>query len=164
MTDLEQPTSPQDYASGFFGADYRSIGDTAWANWADPGDKYYRVRYGHNADDSPATQQEIDEAITQWNGFTRCQRWRIRLHHEALIRKQHESGIRVFVYYHSGIPVAKRDQIKQCTDPDEFEYLGGTFAAQCAKLNQRQAGLCSKFWANGAVDVVVFGWESDFGL
>jgi hypothetical protein len=169
-SDLEQPTNPQDYASGFFAADYRNEPAAGLTNWIDPGDRFFRVKFGLNADDSPATGAQITTAINQWEGFTQCIRWRIRLHHEALLRWKHQT-LNIYVYYHSGIPKSKRNQIKACTDPGSFEYLGATFAVAKQKIEDRQVGLSLQFWPGkppnipaGAIDTVVQGWEGDFGI
>lgn len=169
MSDLEYPSGPNDYASGYFGANFNAESDSAYENWIDPGDKFFRVRGGLNADGSPATQQEIDSAVNTWeNTLNQCQRWRIRLHHEALSRWVHETNSKVFMYYHSGIPKSKKDQIKLCLDQNTFEYLGQKASDVKTKLEDRQPGLTAKFWRSthpailpGEIDVVVFGLEQD---
>jgi hypothetical protein len=170
-SDLEQPTHPSDYRSGFFGADYRNDSAAVFTNWISPGNRFFRVQSGVNADASSATDAQITTARNQWEGFTQCIRWRIRLHHTAGIRKQHETIAKLFVYYTTDIPVAKKAQIRNCLIPGEFEFLGDTFAEAKATLNAAQAGLANKFWvavpphfAAGQVDHIIAGWGADFGL
>lgn len=163
-SDFEQPTSPSDYRSGFFGGNFVSDPAGAFTNWISPGDRFFRVKYGMNFDETIATQAEIDAATSQWENMTRCERWRIRLHHEAVLRWQHGTNSKVFIYYHSGIPAAKKAQIVTCLDENTFEYLGQTSADVITKLNDRNPALLAHFWPTGVPDTAVFGWESDFGL
>lgn len=158
--DLENPTGPDDYAAGFFGLDLTNFSGTTITNWINPGDRFCRVKFATNCDGSTATPTEITNAINAWNGFTQCQRWALRLHHEALVRAKHTT-LEVWVYYFTGIPVAKKAQIVNCLNLDELYYLGDTYTAAKNKVIELKS---EAFWLNifpnDALNTVVFGWES----
>jgi len=172
LDDFERPTTPEDYRSGFFGANFTGVPQAAYENWIAPGDRWHRIISSVNADGSPANPVDIAAAEDQWqNIFGRAERWRIRLHHLAELKWPHITNDKVWVYYTSAIPAAKKPQLVEILDPGSFEFLGHTFAEMKAKLNARQANLIEKFFpgrppniAPGEPDVVVSGWEADFGV
>jgi len=157
--DLDQPAGPNDYRSGFFGADYRGYSQQTWEHWADPGNEFCKVLIGSNCDGS--TAHGVAEAISTWQNMSQCNRWRVRLFHHAMIKKVHITQPRIWAFYHTGIPASKKTAIKDCLKPSEFEYLGDTYSDACSTLNDHSAGLCDKFWTQGKMDTVVYGWESD---
>jgi hypothetical protein len=158
IEDTDNPTRPEEYRSGFFRSDFRAMSDRDFAALVSPGDVYYRALFTVNADGSRTDINERNNAVTQWNALTTCQRWAIRLHNEALIRKIQDT--KIFVYYHTGLVNTKLPAITQCKQ--ELEYLGATFAEMQTTLDADVPGSSAVIWPR--VDLVIAGWESDFGL
>lgn len=106
-------------------------------------------------------QAVIDAALSQWQGMTQTNRYRIRLHHESLVKLPHDTLDKVFVYYHTGIPLSARENIRESLT-DEFRFLGLTFQAAKNTLNGIASGLANHFWPGWVARLVVYGHESDF--
>ena len=167
--DLESPSSPADYKSGFFGLNFSNDNATQYERWIDPGEWFNRVVQRKNLDGSEPTHQELADALNQWRtGFSQTNRWRARLYHRAEILWTHITNNKVHIAYSSNIPTSKKAAIKNALDPNSLEYLGQTFADVIQKLDDRSETLAEKFWPGGNVfaprqiDVVVTGWEGDF--
>lgn len=160
QTDLSVPTSPSDYRSAFFGADFRGLDDTSYANWISPGNEFCRVWLARNCDGSSATEEQVSGALATWEAMSQCRRWRVRLHHQGLIWV-HDSQPKIEIQYYTGIPVSAKDAIVSCLVADEFEYLGSKASVVCAALNARAPDLCSHFWPTETMTPVVYGWEAD---
>lgn len=162
ITDMEQPTSPSDYESGFFSVDATSLTAGQINKWLEPGDSYFRTVNNMNANYSIPTSIEISTAKTAWNALTRCQRWGIRLHHEAIIKRKHPT-LDVWIYYHTGIPTAKKAQIDTCADSTQLEFLGSIFSeARTTVVTAKSVAFWTKFWPNNTtMDLVVVGHEGD---
>ena len=160
--DLNNPTGPGDYIDAFFAADYRSISAAAYNNWI-LGDYYHRVAYYRNADLSQPTPAEIASAVNTWdNTLTKVERWRLRIHHESLIKRE-SSTSKVWMYYFSGIPkAADRSHLEALTTPGEFEFLGRSFsAARTTIINRVNLAFWQSMWPRDTImDTVVSGWEA----
>lgn len=161
-SDTEVPSGPGDYRSGFAAANFNGLPQASYEQWIDPGDEWFRVWTRQNADGSFATQEQINGAVATWEAMSRCNRWRVRMHHQSNIRRVHENQTKIFLYYITSIPAeAATYLVANCQTPNVFEALGHRFSVACARLNEHQAGLCSKFFPGDVMDEVVFGWESD---
>src|SRR3990170_8354948 len=95
QSDME---SSQQTASGYFAANYTVLSPTLLADWISPGNKYFRTRFQVNPDQTRPTSTQINAARTEWEAFTQCQRWRIRIHHESLIKRK-QSAADIWLYY-----------------------------------------------------------------
>jgi len=160
--DLEWPTAGN-YRSGFFAADYSALSAGDVSAWITPGDRFCRVAYQRNCDDTASTTQQLRDALTEWNAFTTCERWRIRLHHQSLIRRPSTSIIRIETTYANFISASRLTEIRSCIAVGTFDYLGATFTpARSTIVGRRSAAFWREMWPDDTkMDTVVFGFESD---
>lgn len=158
--DLEDPDGQDDYRSAFFASDYRTLPDAQFVNWINPGDNWFRVRGGVNADGTIATPAEVSAAVSTWQGMTQGNRWRIRLHHQGLVWI-HDNQPKIEIAYYTGIPAHLADEIRLILVEDEFEYLGQTASQVRTKLDNRNPTLLEHFWPDRVMPTVVYGWEDD---
>lgn len=159
--DLDDPTLPGDYRSGFAAANYTNIAQTPYENWINPGNEFCRVKYHANCDESEATAQEISGALATWDAMATCYRFRIRLHHQSQIRARHDTNDKIWVYYTTSIPSSRISELRNCQIVNVFEHIGNTYSQACATLNARQAGLCAHFYPSGNMGTIMDGWETD---
>jgi hypothetical protein len=159
---LAQPSGPGDYNSGHFLMDASRIGKPNWASWFAPGDDYCRAKNGTQCDGTPADAKIVKNATNTWNAMKLCDQVRVRLYHDAQIKRIHPKDDRVAWLYTTSLPDSLDKHAKECSNPKTFEFIGGTFSAACSALDKiHNDDLCKHFWPHGVMDERVFGWEAD---
>lgn len=160
--DLENPSGPGDYASGFFGLDLRETPAQQITDWIDPGDRYCHAYKALDCDDAVPGVGVVEASTTAWNGLTQCQRWGIRLHHQSLIKHRHVT-LDVWVYYFTNIPLSKKSAIVQCLNLEELHFLGETFSeTRVTTIVLTSEAFWQNIWpTDDIMGEVILGWESD---
>jgi len=157
-SDLE---TSRDTVSGFFAADLRDLSAQQMTDWAVPGNKFYMVRFGGQTDrilgSQGPTPAQIASATTEWEGFSRALRFRIRLFHECLIKRKHPT-LEVYCMYATFIPLLSEAAIKAINTAN-FKYLGNTWSQ--AKTTFGNDAVWAQFWPSSRMDEVIFGYEED---
>lgn len=160
--DLQSPSGPGDYRSGFFAADLRGLADTPYQDWIDPGNEFCRVAHKANCDSSTATSEQLSGALATWQAMSKCNRLRLRLFHKSRLKYEHGTMAKVWVMYNTGLPVSLKDEAKLCLDPGTFEYLGDTFSSARTKIvNRTSQAFFEGFFPQNRMTTVILGWESD---
>lgn len=159
-SDMELPERPDQYRSAFILANYDALTAGQYANWLEPGNYFYRAMNHHNADGSRCSDAEAASALSAWEGFTREQRWRARIHHQSTVRVQHDTNPRLWAYYSSAFPASVISYIQGLSDSNVIRWLGTTLSAAVAAANAISNGLAGHFSSVGSRRVL--GWEEDF--
>lgn len=148
-----------DTVDAFFASDYRGLSAENFELWISPGNEFCIAATGHNCDGSDVSPEHVASTQAVWAAMTQCRRWRVRLHHQADIKRRHNE-LEIWLYYTTMIPRSLREQIEACLAPDEFEFIGRKFSVARATIIARTSlAFWRNFFPQDRMDHVVVGWE-----